>query len=158
MFRDSIRLPGEKRLVHLHGAVDDTPVEHQLIAEASHESVAEHRLVLVHDALLAVAKDRRGRPGQDAQTIQRLLGPRLLVDADRDVHDDQHQRDSGVAVQPEEHQYSGDCRQQDVDRDERVLAGYLEVGAAGPNDRVIAHSLRASTSRLFLGQTGRRRR
>ncbi len=96
---DAVGLPGEQRLVDLHGAVHDAAVEHQLIPEPDHERVPEHSLVLVYDALLAVAKDRRGRPRQDAQSVEGLLCPRLLVHADDDVHDNEHQRDGRVAIQ-----------------------------------------------------------
>ena len=148
---DPVRLAGQQRLVDFDSTVDDTPVEHQLVAAPDDQQVAQHDLALVGDPLLAVAQDRRRRSREDAQPVEGLLGAHLLVDPDDDVDDDQHDGHRRVAVQSEQRQHDRDADEQQVDGVERVVAQDVDVGPARADPRVVAHARgarRAASSSL----------
>ena len=121
MLRDEVRLAGQLRLVDLEPALDEAPVDDELIARLDGEEVADDELLGVHLADLPGTHDLRRRPRQQGDAVERLLGANLLDDADDDVRADDGQRDERVEGSTHEHEGDAEDEEHVVDEREDVL-------------------------------------
>ena len=130
VLHDRIRLAREQRFVDLEpAAVHDGAVDRDLVARGQLDEVADHDLLDGGGGRDSLADRGDGRRRQDGETVERLLRPQLLDDADGGVrhHHDAEQRVPRLAHRDQDHDEQD--RQQDVEAGDDVGADDLLDGA-----------------------------
>jgi len=148
---DQVGLASELRLVHIHAPLaDHPPVDHDLVAGADHEHVADDEVHGGGRALPAVADYRRLGACQQGDVVERALGTDLLDDAHEHVERDHAGRDEGIGRATEQDEREAEQGEAHVDEGEDVLADDLPVGAPGRWRRAVAQAARPPRPRLSL--------
>jgi hypothetical protein len=148
-----MRLARQLRFVHLHPPVaDHAAVDHDLVARADRQQIADDQLLGRQRICLTIADDGGGGPGQQRDLVERALGADLLHHADQDVERDHAGRYQRVERAAEQGQRDAETEQAAVDERENILDQDLPVGPATRRRGGITLSAGAAVEHLALRQ------
>ena len=148
-------LAGERRLVdrEVH-AVQQRGVGRHPVALGEQDDVAAHDVAPGDAYLPAVADDERTRRGEIAERGERVLGLVLLVDRDRDHHDDERHQDGAVERLGEQEVDGSRAEQQEQHRLAHDVPRLLQQVALLRGGQLVRPVGGQAPSRLLRGQAG----